>query len=103
LKRKNPAAHRRPTVPLVVSTDIGFDPLRLSANGIRENWALSELKHGRLAMIAFLAFVVQVRVPACDRLEIHDARTQHVRVDPPPALETSSIQTKNNNQTHRLR
>lgn len=48
----------RPSPPS--TSDIGFDPLRLSANGIRENWALSELKHGRLAMIAFLAFVVQV-------------------------------------------
>ena len=50
-----------PRPPPQTTTDIGFDPLRLSANGIRENWALSELKHGRLAMIAFLAFVVQVR------------------------------------------
>lgn len=49
-----------PRPPPQTTTDIGFDPLRLSANGIRENWALSELKHGRLAMIAFLAFVVQV-------------------------------------------
>lgn len=42
--------------------DLGFDPLRLSADGIRENWALSELKHGRLAMIATLAFFVQAAV-----------------------------------------
>ena len=45
-----------------VPGDIGFDPLRLSADGLRENWQLSELKHGRLAMIAFLAFVVQASI-----------------------------------------
>jgi hypothetical protein len=45
-----------------VPGDLGFDPLRLSADGIRENWALSELKHGRLAMIATLAFFVQAAV-----------------------------------------
>lgn len=42
-----------------VPGDLGFDPLKLSADGIRENWALSELKHGRLAMIATLAMLVQ--------------------------------------------
>ncbi|GAB5030505.1 light-harvesting protein [Nannochloropsis oceanica] len=45
-----------------VPGDIGFDPLRLSADGLRENWQLAELKHGRLAMIAFLAFVVQASI-----------------------------------------
>jgi hypothetical protein len=39
--------------------DIGFDPLRLSEDGIKEKYALAELKNGRLAMVAFLAFVVQ--------------------------------------------
>jgi hypothetical protein len=42
-----------------VPGDVGFDPLKLSADGIREGWALSEIKHCRLAMVAFLAFVVQ--------------------------------------------
>lgn len=45
-----------------VPGDVGFDPLRLSADGLRENWQLAELKHGRLAMIAFLAFVVQALI-----------------------------------------
>ncbi|KAJ1637716.1 chlorophyll a/b-binding protein domain-containing protein, partial [Pavlovales sp. CCMP2436] len=39
--------------------DIGFDPLGLSKNGIKEDFAIAEIKHGRLAMIAFLAFQVQ--------------------------------------------
>jgi hypothetical protein len=42
-----------------VPGDIGFDPLRLSADGIREKWALSEIKHARLAMVGFLGFLVQ--------------------------------------------
>lgn len=42
-----------------VPGDVGFDPLRLSKDGINEKWALSELKHGRLAMIAMFAFLVQ--------------------------------------------
>jgi hypothetical protein len=42
--------------------DIGFDPLGLSANGIKEDWAIAELKHGRLAMIAFLAFQIQTNL-----------------------------------------
>jgi hypothetical protein len=42
-----------------VPGDIGFDPLRLSVNGIRDDWALAELKHGRLAMIGFLGMLVQ--------------------------------------------
>ncbi|KAG8468493.1 hypothetical protein KFE25_013576 [Diacronema lutheri] len=42
--------------------DIGFDPLGLSAGGIKEDWAIAEIKHGRLAMIAFLAFQVQIKV-----------------------------------------
>mmetsp|Transcript_11266 Transcript_11266/g.38405 ORF Transcript_11266/g.38405 Transcript_11266/m.38405 type:complete len:198 (+) Transcript_11266:44-637(+) len=39
--------------------DIGFDPLGLSANGIRADYQLAELKNGRLAMIASIAFIVQ--------------------------------------------
>jgi len=39
--------------------DIGFDPLGLSANGIREDYQLAELKNGRLAMVASIAFMVQ--------------------------------------------
>jgi hypothetical protein len=42
-----------------VPGDIGFDPLRLSVNGIRDDWALAELKHGRLAMIGFFGMLVQ--------------------------------------------
>mmetsp|Transcript_21642 Transcript_21642/g.28386 ORF Transcript_21642/g.28386 Transcript_21642/m.28386 type:complete len:206 (-) Transcript_21642:148-765(-) len=42
-----------------VPGDIGFDPLRLSKDGINEKWALMELKHGRLAMIGFLGCLVQ--------------------------------------------
>ncbi|CAM9149871.1 unnamed protein product [Phaeothamnion confervicola] len=42
-----------------VPGDIGFDPLRLSKDGINEKWALSELKHARLAMIAMFAFLMQ--------------------------------------------
>ncbi|KAG5177964.1 light harvesting complex protein [Tribonema minus] len=45
-----------------VPGDIGFDPLRLSKDGINETWALSELKHGRLAMIAMFAFLIQTLV-----------------------------------------
>mmetsp|Transcript_11018 Transcript_11018/g.37513 ORF Transcript_11018/g.37513 Transcript_11018/m.37513 type:complete len:211 (+) Transcript_11018:63-695(+) len=40
--------------------DIGFDPLGLSKDGIKEEYAVAELKHGRLAMIAVLAFYVQI-------------------------------------------
>jgi hypothetical protein len=39
--------------------DIGFDPLNLSRDGIDERLALAELKNGRLAMIASIAFIVQ--------------------------------------------
>ncbi|CAM9838072.1 unnamed protein product [Choristocarpus tenellus] len=42
-----------------VPGDIGFDPLKLSADGINEKWALAELKHGRLAMWAMAGFLVQ--------------------------------------------
>ena len=42
--------------------DIGFDPLRLSEDGIKESYALAEIKNGRLAMVAFLAFVVQCSI-----------------------------------------
>ncbi|KAJ1624309.1 chlorophyll a/b-binding protein domain-containing protein [Pavlovales sp. CCMP2436] len=42
--------------------DIGFDPLGLSKDGIPENYALAEIKNGRLAMVAFLAFVVQTSI-----------------------------------------
>jgi len=42
-----------------VPGDIGFDPLGLSADGIDEKLALAELKNGRLAMIASIAFIVQ--------------------------------------------
>lgn len=40
--------------------DIGFDPLGLSKNGIKEEYAIAELKHGRLAMIAVAAAYVQI-------------------------------------------
>ena len=42
--------------------DIGFDPLGLSKNGIKQEWAEAEIKHGRLAMIAFLAFQIQTNL-----------------------------------------
>lgn len=42
--------------------DVGFDPLGLSADGIKEEWAIAEIKHGRLAMIAFLAFQIQINL-----------------------------------------
>lgn len=45
-----------------VPGDLGFDPLKLSGDGIRESWALSELKHSRLAMIATLAFFIQATI-----------------------------------------
>jgi len=41
--------------------DVGFDPLGLSKDGIKEEWAVAEIKHGRLAMIAFLAFQFQLQ------------------------------------------
>ena len=44
-----------------VPGDLGFDPLKLSANGINEKWALSEIKHARLAMLGALGLVIQVR------------------------------------------
>jgi Chlorophyll A-B binding protein len=44
---------------ICLTTAAGFDPLRLSKDGINEQWALSELKHGRLAMIAMFAFLIQ--------------------------------------------
>jgi len=42
-----------------VPGDLGFDPLGLSENGIDPNLAIAELKNGRLAMIASIAFFVQ--------------------------------------------
>lgn len=42
-----------------VPGDIGFDPLKLSADGIRESYAVAELKHARLAMIGILGFFIQ--------------------------------------------
>lgn len=50
---------RSKAYPGRVVGDIGFDPLRLSADGIPPNYQLAEIKNGRLAMIAFAAFVVQ--------------------------------------------
>jgi len=45
-----------------VPGDRGFDPLKLSENGINEKWALMELKHGRLAMWATAGMLVQTLV-----------------------------------------
>jgi len=45
-----------------VPGDIGFDPLRLAKDGIRDNYALAELKHGRLAMIGFFGMLVQALI-----------------------------------------
>jgi hypothetical protein len=42
-----------------VPGDLGFDPLGLSANGISPWFAKAELEHGRLAMWATAAFLVQ--------------------------------------------
>jgi hypothetical protein len=42
-----------------VPGDIGFDPLGLSEEGIDPRLAVAELKNGRLAMIATIAFWVQ--------------------------------------------
>ncbi|KAG8464376.1 hypothetical protein KFE25_003439 [Diacronema lutheri] len=42
-----------------VPGDLGFDPLGLSANGINPNFAKAEIEHGRLAMWATAAFLVQ--------------------------------------------
>jgi len=42
--------------------DIGFDPLGLSKDGIPEQYAKAELKNGRLAMIASIAFMVQTSI-----------------------------------------
>jgi hypothetical protein len=47
---------------LGIPGDIGFDPLGLSKNGIKQEWAEAEIKHGRLAMIAFLAFQIQTNL-----------------------------------------
>merc|ERR1712023_611783 len=43
----------------IVVAILAIDPLRLSVNGIRDDWALAELKHGRVAMIGFLGMLVQ--------------------------------------------
>lgn len=54
-----------------VPGDIGFDPLKLSKDGINEKWALAELKHGRLAMWAMAAILVQqLLVPDKSPLEL---------------------------------
>jgi len=45
-----------------VPGDRGFDPLKLSENGINEKWALMELKHGRLAMWATAGMLIQTLV-----------------------------------------
>lgn len=42
-----------------VPGDLGFDPLGLSAGGINPFFAKAELEHGRLAMWATAAFLVQ--------------------------------------------
>ncbi|KAJ1620916.1 light harvesting complex protein 2 precursor [Pavlovales sp. CCMP2436] len=42
-----------------VPGDVGFDPLGLSTNGINPFFAKAELEHGRLAMWATAAFLVQ--------------------------------------------
>jgi len=52
----NTAGYESPRIP----GDIGFDPLGLSKDGIKEEWAIAEIKHGRLAMIAFLAMQYQI-------------------------------------------
>jgi len=52
-----------------VPGDLGFDPLALSKDGINEKWAVSEIKHGRLAMLGFLGFVVQQLVSPVPILE----------------------------------
>lgn len=61
-----------------VPGDIGFDPLKLSKDGINEKWALSELKHGRLAMWAMAAILVQqLLVPDQSPLEqVYEWSTQ---------------------------
>jgi len=38
--------------------DLGFDPLGLAANGVRSDYALSEIKHARLAMIGVLGMLL---------------------------------------------
>ncbi|KAG5193052.1 light harvesting complex protein [Tribonema minus] len=38
--------------------DLGFDPLGLSANGVRPDYALAEIKHARLAMIGVLGMLL---------------------------------------------
>lgn len=54
-----------------VPGDIGFDPLKLSKDGINEKWALAELKHGRLAMWAMAAILIQqLLVPDKSPLEL---------------------------------
>jgi len=42
-----------------VPGDLGFDPLGLSKDGIKPWYAKAELEHGRLAMWAVAAFIVQ--------------------------------------------
>jgi hypothetical protein len=42
--------------------DIGFDPLGLAKDGVNPAFADAELKHCRLAMVAWLAMVVQTAV-----------------------------------------
>mmetsp|Transcript_20425 Transcript_20425/g.60284 ORF Transcript_20425/g.60284 Transcript_20425/m.60284 type:complete len:237 (-) Transcript_20425:385-1095(-) len=45
-----------------VPGDLGWDPLGLAADGVNGDYAIAELKHGRLAMIALLAMIVQINV-----------------------------------------
>jgi len=39
--------------------DLGFDPLGFAKDGVNPAYAEAELKHGRLAMIGWLGFVLQ--------------------------------------------
>jgi len=49
----------RPDAVSRVPGDLGWDPLGLADNGIREDWALAEIKHARLAMIGTLGMMLQ--------------------------------------------